>query len=86
MLKKKDAVDLWIVLLDYLKEEFCTFIKKEANKLALHCSADINYAIKLIKQDRRPATIPWGPLYNMSWEELLVLRQQLIAYLDKGFI
>jgi transposase InsO family protein len=30
--------------------------------------------------------IPWGPMYNMSKEELLVLRKTLNEYLDKGFI
>ena len=30
--------------------------------------------------------LPWGPLYNMSREQLLVLRKTLTDYLDKGFI
>jgi hypothetical protein len=30
--------------------------------------------------------VPWGPLYNMSRDELLVLRRTLIEYLNKGFI
>lgn len=29
---------------------------------------------------------PWGPLYNMSHDELLVLRKELTSLLDKGFI
>jgi hypothetical protein len=29
---------------------------------------------------------PWGPLYSMSRDELLVLRKTLTDYLDKGFI
>ncbi|KAM4059862.1 reverse transcriptase (RNA-dependent DNA polymerase) [Hirsutella rhossiliensis] len=33
----------------------------------------------------RPA-LPWGPLYSMSREELLVLRKTLTELLDKGFI
>ena len=30
--------------------------------------------------------MPWGPLYNMSRDELLVLRKTLTELLDKGFI
>ncbi|KAM4061980.1 reverse transcriptase (RNA-dependent DNA polymerase) [Hirsutella rhossiliensis] len=30
--------------------------------------------------------LPWGPLYSMSREELLVLRKTLTELLDKGFI
>lgn len=29
---------------------------------------------------------PWGPLYNMSRDELLVIRKTLNDPLDKGFI
>ena len=30
--------------------------------------------------------VPWGPLYNMSRDELLVLRKELTSLLDKDFI
>jgi hypothetical protein len=30
--------------------------------------------------------VPWGPLYSMSKDELLVLRKILSELLDKGFI
>jgi hypothetical protein len=30
--------------------------------------------------------VPWGPLYNISREELLALWKTLLDYLDKGFI
>ncbi|KAF5512791.1 Gag-Pol polyprotein [Colletotrichum aenigma] len=41
-----------------------------------------------IKQesDSNEAVLPWGPLYSMSREELLVLRKTLRDLLDKGFI
>ena len=85
-LKKKTPVDPRLLLPDYLKSEFKTFMKEEADKLAPHRGPDIDHAIELIELEGKPATIPWGPLYNMSREELLVLRQQLTSYLDKGFI
>jgi hypothetical protein len=30
--------------------------------------------------------VPWGRIYNMLRDKLLVLRKTLIEYLDKGFI
>ncbi|KAF9700524.1 hypothetical protein EKO04_001724 [Ascochyta lentis] len=85
-LKKKELTDPQDLLPEFLKDEFRTFMKEEADKLAPHRGSDIDHAIELIEQDGKPATVPWGPLYNMSREELLVLRQQLTSYLDKGFI
>ncbi|XPS94913.1 hypothetical protein M3J09_004211 [Ascochyta lentis] len=85
-LKKKELTDPRDLLPEFLKDEFRTFMKEEADKLAPHRGSDIDHAIELIEQDGKPATVPWGPLYNMSREELLVLRQQLTSYLDKGFI
>ncbi|KAL2888545.1 Pol-like protein [Ceratocystis lukuohia] len=47
----------------------------------------IDMAINLKKgddgHDKRP---PWGPLYSMSRDELLVLRKTLLEHLDKGYI
>jgi hypothetical protein len=40
----------------------------------------------LEKVDGKEATIPWGPLYNVSRDELLVLRKTLTDLLNKGFI
>jgi hypothetical protein len=36
--------------------------------------------------DRKELEVPWGYIYNMSRDKLLVLRKTLIEYLDKGFI
>jgi hypothetical protein len=36
----------------------------------------------LLKQKK----VPWGLLYNISKEELLILKKTLIELLDKGFI
>ena len=46
----------------------------------------IDHEIELEKVNGRDAEVLWGPLYNMSREELLVLRKELIRLLDKGFI
>lgn len=47
----------------------------------------VDHAIVLEKDEKgREKQPPWGPLYPMSREELLVLRKTLLEYLDKGFI
>jgi hypothetical protein len=37
-------------------------------------------------QTAKHKTPPWGPLYGMSREELIVLRKTLTELLDKNFI
>jgi hypothetical protein len=48
----------------------------------------VDHRIELVDHDEKGNKVepPWGPLFNMSWEELLVLRKTLTEYLDKGFI
>ena len=46
----------------------------------------VDHKIELVKEDGKEPSVPWGPLYNMSYDELLVLRKTLTEYLDKGFI
>ena len=46
-----------------------------------------DHAIEITsREDGTEPVIPWGPLYGMSREELLVLRKTLSELLDKGFI
>ena len=56
-----------------------------ANKLPPLRGA-LDHAIELRKEDGKASTPPWGPLYNMSREELLVLRKTLTDLLGKGWI
>lgn len=44
----------------------------------------LDHAINLRQEDGKNLTPPWGPLYNMSREELLVLRKTLTDLLRKG--
>jgi hypothetical protein len=47
----------------------------------------INYTIKLERDNSgREKEVPWGPLYSILRDELLILRKTLIDLLDKGFI
>ena len=62
------------------------FMRKEADKLAPH-RPDTDLKIDLKKSsDGQEPPLPWGPLYNMSREELLVLKKTLTELLGKGFI
>jgi hypothetical protein len=46
-----------------------------------------NHAIPLEKDEQgRERDVPWGPLYEMSREELLVLKKTLTDLLNKGWI
>lgn len=56
------------------------FDRKEANKLPPHRDCDLKIELK------EGATPPFGPMYSMSREELLVLRKFLEDNLKKGFI
>ncbi|KAI0996435.1 hypothetical protein K3495_g11747 [Podosphaera aphanis] len=46
----------------------------------------LNHAINLRKENGETAQPPWGPLYGMSREELLVLRKTLTELSSKGWI
>ena len=62
------------------------FSLREAEKLAPH-KRGVNHCIEIRKQpDGTQFALPWGPLYSMSREELLVLRKSLDELLKKGYI
>jgi hypothetical protein len=63
------------------------FDQKKAEVLPLLRGAGTDHLIELEKDaDGKEKEVPWGPLYNMSRDELLVLRKTLTDLLDKGFI
>lgn len=47
---------------------------------------DLRISVEQDPETGREKEIPWGPLYSMSRDELLVLRKTLTELLDKGFI
>jgi hypothetical protein len=79
-LQSKAEPDPRSLLPDWLQKFAEVFDRKEADKLPPH--RDCDHKIEL-KPDTTP---PWGPLYNMSAEELKVLRKWLTENLEKGFI
>ena len=63
------------------------FDRKKADTLPPLRGPGIDHAIELEKDTNgKEPVVPWGPLYSLSREELLVLRKTLTDYLDKGFI
>ena len=58
------------------------FDRREADRLPPVRGPGKDHAIEL----EDGAEPPWGPLYSMSKDELLVLRKTLTDYLSKGFI
>lgn len=67
---------------DYLK----AFSREDAKTLPPH-RPGIDHHTELLKDDQGcEQQPPWGPLYKMTRDELLVLRRTLTDLLDKGFI
>src|SRR6266516_2610558 len=62
------------------------FSKEQADRLPPH-RPGVDHEIRLEKDSSgRDEPVPWGPLYGMSREELLVLRKTITELLDKNFI
>lgn len=85
-LAPKKKVDLKKTLPEQYQEFVRLFEPKEADKLPPLRGRDIDHCIELEKVNGETPEAPYGPLYNMSRDELLVLRKTLTEYLDKGFI
>ncbi len=62
------------------------FDRAEAEKLPPLRGPGVDHAIELEKVDGKEPAVPWGPLYSMSRDELIVLRKSLTSLLDKQFI
>ena len=86
-LAEKKFTDPRTKLPDWIDPKFHrVFDRKEADKLPVHRKG-IDHKIELLRTaDGSEPAVPWGPLYNMSREELLVLRKTLTELLDKEFI
>jgi hypothetical protein len=63
------------------------FSKKESNKLPLFREKGIDYSIELkLDEYGKEKIIPWGLLYSISKDELLIFRKILTKLLDKQFV
>ncbi len=67
-------------------EWLTVFLPDEGTKLPPHREG-ADHAINLTKDAQgNDAQVPWGPLYGMTRDELLVLRKTLTELLDAGYI
>ena len=82
----KQRTDPKTKLPSHYHEFLDVFDYKEANQLPPLRGQGTDHAIELETVNGKEAQVPWGPLYSMSRDELLVLRKTLTDLLDKGFI
>jgi hypothetical protein len=70
-----------------LHKHLDVFSRQESDRLPPLRGRGIDHEIELIRDlNGKEPEVPWGPLYSMSKDELLVLRKTLSELLDKGFI
>jgi hypothetical protein len=82
----KKRTDPRLKLPEHYHEHLSLFDMKIADRLPPH-RPGIDHKIGLeMDENGKEKEIPWGPLYDMSREELLLLRKTLTEYLDKNFI
>ena len=62
------------------------FNGNETNQLPPIRGGKINHEIELLEEKKKKPTVFWGPLYNISKNEFLVLKKTLTEYLDNFFI
>jgi len=85
-LRVKTPTDPRTKLPEQYHEFLAAFDRAEADKLPPIRGRKVDHQIALEQVDGKEAEAPWGPLYSMSREELLVLRKTLTELLDKQFI
>lgn len=85
-LAPKPCVDPSKKLPPQYQEFLKLFEPEQASKLPPHRGEGIDHKIELVQQEGKDPEVPWGPLYNMSQGELVVLRKTLTDLLDKSFI
>lgn len=85
-LTPKEPIDPHTKLPAQYRDFIDLFKPENASELPPHRGEGIDHKIELVQQDGKEPQIPWGPLYNMTKEELIVLRKTLTELLDKNFI
>lgn len=85
-LSVRKATDLQTKLPVHYHEFLDVFDCTKAEELPLHCGQGVDHQIELLQVDGKDEEPPWGPLYSMSRDEILVLHKTLTDLLDKQFI
>ena len=68
---------------EHYSEFLSAFDRSEAEKLPPLRGPGTDHVIELEKVNGKEPAVPWGPLYNISRDELVVLRKTLIGLLNK---
>ena len=86
-LQTKSKTDPKLKLPERYHQFLDVFDRSQAEKLPPVRGKGVDHAIdRTLNDNGKPEDVPWGPLYGMSRDELLVLRKTLTELLDKGFI
>ncbi len=85
-LTSQKKTDLRTILSDYYHEFLNVFNHTMTKKLPPLREEDTDHQIKLEEVNEKESKVPWGPLYNMTREKLLVLHKTLTELLNKQFI
>ncbi len=78
--------DLRTILSDHYHEFLNVFNHMMTEKLPPLRGEDTDHQIELKEMNEKESKVPWGPLYNMIREKLLVLHKTLTELLNKQFI
>ncbi len=85
-LTSQKKTDLRTILPGHYHEFLDVFDCTMTEKLSPLREEGTDHQIKLEGVNEKEPKVPWGPLYNMTREELLVLRKTLTELLNKQFI
>ncbi len=85
-LTSQKKTDLRTILSDHYHEFLNVFNCKMTEKLPSLRREDTDHQIKLEEVNEKESKVPWGSLYNMMKEKLLVLCKTLTELLNKQFI
>ncbi len=85
-LTSQKKTDLRTILSDHYHEFLNVFDCMMTEKLSPLRGEGTDHQIKLKEVNEKEPKVLWGPLYNMTREELLVLRKTLTELLNKQFI
>jgi len=85
-LTSQKKTDLRTILSDHYHEFLDVFDRTMTEKLPPLRGEGTDHQIKLEEVDGKEPKVPWGSLYNMTREKLLVLHKTLTELLNKQFI
>jgi transposase InsO family protein len=86
-LKPQADVDPAALVPKEIYSEFASLFSKAKSDTLPPRRAGVDVKVPLLRDPNgKEKPLPWGPLYSMSREELLVLKKTLTELLEKGFI